>query len=348
MARALRLNISGGWYHVTTRGIERKIVYTDDTCSIRFLELLEETVERFGVKVHAYVLMPNHTQLVVETPGGNLSTAMQWLNGSYSMWFNRRARRVGPLFQGRFHAVMFEGRTEAWEVTRYVHLNPVRIKGLGLDKGRTKAEALGLRAVPQELLRKRRDVLRDYKWNSYHYYAGWKRGPEWLTVTDVLGGGSGSGIDGQRAAYRRYVESALGQTLNESPLERAASGFLLGSADWIERMRRLLAGDRKEQKAFRELQKRPEWSDVRRAVESVKGEEWEKFCDRHGDWGRDVAFYVARRRCGVSLRQLGEEAGISNYYAVAQCITRMTNRLSKDKSLRRDLKKVINCINIQT
>jgi len=333
---------------VTTRGTERKVVYKDDACYVHFLELLEEMVERFGVKVHAYVLMPNHTHLVVETPGGNLSAAMQWLNGSYSMWFNRREKRVGPLCQGRFKAVMFEGKTEAWSVTRYVHLNPVRVKGLGLDKGRTKAEALGIIAVAPEMLKKRRDVLREYRWSSYPNYAGWRREPKWLTVNEVLAGGEASKVDGQRAAYRKHVESALGQTINESPLERAASGFLLGSEEWMERMRRLLSGDRKEQKAFRELEKRPEWRHVRRAVETVKKEKWVNFRDRHGDWGRDLAFYVARRRCGLSLRQLAEESKMSNYYAVAQSITRTAERLSKDKSLRKILEDVVNCINIQT
>jgi REP element-mobilizing transposase RayT len=348
MARALRLNIRGGWYHVTTRGTERKVVYKDDACCWHFLELLQEAVERFAVKIHAYALMANHTHLVVETPEGNLSAAMQWLNGSYSMWFNRRERRVGPLLQGRFKAVMFEGKTEAWAVTRYVHLNPARLKGLGLDKGGTQAEALGIRPVSAELLKKRLEVLKEYRWSSYPYYAGWRSDPEWMTVNEVLAGGQEKQVAGQRAAYRRYVESALGQELIESPLDRAASGFLLGNQEWIERMRRLLTGDRKEQKAFRHLEKRPDWSQVRRAVETVKGERWSEFCDRYGDWGRDLAFYIARRRCGISLRELGEEGKMSNYYAVAQCITRTAHRLPKDKRLKKALKEVLQCINIQT
>lgn len=348
MARALRLNIKGGWYHVTTRGTERKVVYKDEACYLHFLELLPEVVERFAVKVHAYGLMPNHTHLVVETPEGNLSAAMQWLNGSYSMWFNRREKRVGPLLQGRFKAVMFEGKTEAWAVTRYVHLNPARIKGLALDKGGTQSEALGIRAVSQESLKKRQEVLREYRWSSYPYYAGWRSEPKWMTVKEVLAGDREDRVAGQRAAYRSYVESALGQEIAESPLERAVSGFLLGRPEWIERMRRLLAGDRKEQKAFRRLEKRPEWSQVRRAVERVKGESWSKFRDRYGDWGRDLAFYIARRRCGISLRELGEEGRMSNYYAVAQSITRTAQRLSRDRSLKRALEEVVKCINIQT
>ena len=333
---------------MTTRGTERKVVYKDDACRVHALELMEEMVERFGVKIHAYVLMPNHTHLVVETPAGNLSAAMQWLNGSYSMWFNRRERRVGPLLQGRFKAVMFEGTAEAWGVTRYVHLNPARVKGLDLNKGKTKAEALGLRAVSEELSKKRQEVLKEFTWSSYPAYAGWRRAPEWLTVNEVLAGGREARVKDQRAAYRRYVESALGQEMTESPLDRAAAGFLLGSGEWIERMRRLLAGDRKEQKAFRRLQKRPEWRQVRRAVETVKGECWSQFRDRHDDWGRDLAFYIARRHCGMSLRALGEEGKMANYYAVAQCIRRTADRLPKDKSLQSALDNVVNCMKIQT
>lgn len=348
MARALRLNTVGGWYHVATRGTERRVIYKDDNCYLHYVDLLSETVERFGVKVHAYALMPNHSHLVLETPQGNLSAAMQWLNGSYSMWFNRREKRVGPLVQGRFKAVLFEGRAEGWGVTRYVHLNPVRVKGLDLDKTATKAEALGLKPVSEEKLRMRLKVLKEFRWSSYQYYAGWRRAPGWLTVEEVLGRGRGGALDKRRAAYRRYVESALGQMITESPLERAASGFLLGTKEWVERMRRMLSGDRKEQKAFRELEKRPEWEQVRAAVEEVKGERWRDFCDRHGDWGRDMAFYIARRRCGVTLTKLGEAAGVQNYYAVAQSIRRISSRLSKDKDLKKKLKAIINCIKIQT
>ena len=169
-----------------------------------------------------------------------------------------------------------------------------------------------------------------------------------MIVKEVLAGGQEANVKGQREKYLRTVESALGQEIVESPLERAASGFLLGSQAWIERMRRLLAGDRKEQKAFRSLEKRPEWQQVREAVETVKGEKWRAFCDRHGDWGRDMAFYIARRRCGMSLRDLGEKAKVSNYYAVAQSIRRMSKMLLKDKALRRSLEDVVNCIKIQT
>lgn len=82
-------------------------------------------VRQFRVRVHAYVLMNNHYHLVVETPEGNLSRAIQWLNVSYVAWFNRREARVGPLMQGRFKAIVVENAEWAYELSLYVHLNPV-------------------------------------------------------------------------------------------------------------------------------------------------------------------------------------------------------------------------------
>src|SRR2546421_2102080 len=97
MARALRIEIPGGRYHITAQGNERRAIFRQDTDRIRLLELLSELPARFGVRLHAYVLMSNHDHLVMETPEANLSRATQWLNVSYSVWFNRRHRRSGHL-----------------------------------------------------------------------------------------------------------------------------------------------------------------------------------------------------------------------------------------------------------
>ena len=102
MARALRIERPGGRYHVTARGNERKHIFRDDTDYFHFLDLLSELGERFGVKAHAYVLMDNHYHLLLETPEPNLSRAMQWLNVSYCVWFNRRHRRSGICCRGVF------------------------------------------------------------------------------------------------------------------------------------------------------------------------------------------------------------------------------------------------------
>jgi putative transposase len=333
---------------VTARGTERRAIFGNERCHGHFLELLEGMVDRYRVNVHAYVLMPNHVHLVLSTPEANLSAAMQWLKTSYSMWFNRKHERVGPLFQGRFKAELFEGRAEAWPITRYVHLNPVRVKGLGLDKTAGRREAVGLVVAPEELVRRRRNALRTFRWSSYGYYAGFRPKPEWLRVDEVLYGRRARQGKEQERAYREYVESLLGAPVVENPLKEALGGLLMGSTEWVRRMQQRLRGDRREQPAYRILRPRPDWDSVRAAVEKVRGERWGNFAERHGDWGRDLALYVLRSRGGLTLKAAAECVGIGHYQTAAQAIVRFDRRLEKDKRLRERLQEVITCIKIKT
>ena len=134
MARPLRIERAGAWYHITARGTERRVIYKDDVDRRRWLGLLAEAAARFNWLVHGYVMMDNHYHLIIQTREANLSQSMQWLQTSYSMGFNHRHGRVGPLFQGRFKAVVVEAPAWGWELSRYVHLNPVRTARMGLDK----------------------------------------------------------------------------------------------------------------------------------------------------------------------------------------------------------------------
>jgi putative transposase len=124
MARPTRIDLPGGWYHVLNRGIEKRSIYRSDRCRERFVELLSQLPERFGIRLHSYVLMTNHYHLQVETQEANLSRAIHWLNAGYGIWFNRKHNRVGPLFQGRFKAILHDS-TEALTINRYIRLSPV-------------------------------------------------------------------------------------------------------------------------------------------------------------------------------------------------------------------------------
>src|SRR5262249_29218504 len=106
MTRPLRIEYTGAHYHVTSRGNERKAIFRDDTDREKFLELTGRAVEQFGIRVHAYVLMSNHYHLLIETPRGGLNRALRYLNGVYTQVFNRRHKRVGHLFQGRYKAIL--------------------------------------------------------------------------------------------------------------------------------------------------------------------------------------------------------------------------------------------------
>ena len=108
MAGPLRIEFPGALYHVRSRGNERRRIVNDDKDRARRVHWLRRTVETYGWHLHAWVLMNNHDHLYVETPEANLSAGMQHLNGSYTSYYNRRHRRHGHLFQGRYKAQLIE------------------------------------------------------------------------------------------------------------------------------------------------------------------------------------------------------------------------------------------------
>src|SRR5271156_5028783 len=108
MARPLRVEFAGALYHVTARGNERRPVYRDDEDHHIFLATLAQACEEFGLRIHAYCLMPNHYHFLVEPPRANLSRSIGWFQTTYTVRFNRRHRRSGHLFQGRCKAHLVE------------------------------------------------------------------------------------------------------------------------------------------------------------------------------------------------------------------------------------------------
>ena len=121
MARPLRVEFPGAFYHVVNRGNAGEAIFRSDRDREKFLEYLGTTVERFGIKVHTYCLMTNHYHFLIETPEANLSRAVQWLNVSYAAYFNRRRQRCGHLFQGRFKSILVDADTYLKHLSRYIH-----------------------------------------------------------------------------------------------------------------------------------------------------------------------------------------------------------------------------------
>ena len=160
MARPLRIEFAGALYHVTARGNARQNIYSDDVDRQAFLELTDKTRTRYDWYLHAYCLMSNHYHLLVETGSPTLSRGMKLLNGSYTQTFNRRHRRVGHLFQGRFRGILVQKESYLLELSRYIVLNPVRA-----------------RMVRQAV---------DWKWSSYRATAGLAERESWLTTDWIL------------------------------------------------------------------------------------------------------------------------------------------------------------------
>jgi REP element-mobilizing transposase RayT len=160
MPRSRRLDYPGAWHHVMNRGARREAVFTSpDHCNL-FLTLLEHVVSRFGIQVHAYVLMPNHFHLLVRSVRGNLSRCMQQLLGRYTQALNEKHGWDGPVFRGRFKNQVVSESKHLQILVPYIHLNPVRA---------------GLVPAPHMAI-----------WSSYPDYLDARRKPDWLTTDLVL------------------------------------------------------------------------------------------------------------------------------------------------------------------
>ena len=336
MARPLRIERAGSWYHLTARGNERRDIFRDDDDRLKFLALLEAWVERYRLRLHAYVLMNNHYHLLAETLEANLSQAMQWLNVSYSVWFNQRHRRVGHLLQGRFKGIVVDGERWGLELSRYLHLNPVRQQRYALDRKSRQRDRAGVGGqVRAGQWAERVAALRQYRWSSYRGYIGLEKAPAWLVSQELLRRVKG-GKQGRKRSYQQYVEEALREGVI-APWNQLQGQAILGDREFVDRLEGELQGDGREQPSLRQLARRPSWEEVVAVVEELKGEKWEAFCDRRGDWGRDVVLHLGRVQGGLRLRQLGEKAGL-DYASTAGALRRLKERSGWDKQLARILR----------
>ena len=336
MARPVRVDVKGGWYHVTARGIERRTIFADVRDHEHFLELLAAMGERYGVEIHAYVLMVNHYHLLIRAPQANASAAIQWLNVSYSVWFNRRRGRVGHVFQGRFASVLIDGEG-AWALSAsvYLHLNPIRTRKEGLGKRANRAEAQGLAPVDREAVQRRLKKLMAYRWSSYGAYAGYGAAPEWLSTEALLERGGG------RTAYREYVQQHV--THGDSPegYEGFGGRLALGSQAFLAQVKGWVGRVTKEQPDRKQVLKRVTVAEVVAVVEKRRGEAWAEFSNRHGDWGRELVLYLARQRTGLTLSEIGAALGIKEYKTVGKAVQRFAAAMSGDRVRRRLVKECL-------
>ena len=336
----------GGWYHITTRGLGRREIFHDTHDREHFLELLEGVVTRYGVVLHAYVLMDNHYHLLIETPAANASRALQWLNVSYAVWHNLRHEESGPLFQARFKSIPVEGQGAcALVCSIYIHLNPVRVQALGLGKaGRALEKAGGLPPEPaQSPIRDRLAVLRGHRWSSYSAYAGYAVAPEWLTREAIW---SRVAVADKQATgeYRKQIEDYLKQGVEDDAPERLTQALAIGSTMFIDKLRRRLSGKGGAVTNARGWRRLLPFREIVRVVAAIRKEPWEVFVDRRGDWGRDLALQLGRKHGGMTLRELGEECGM-NALAVSKAVTRLDARLKTDKDLQRAAQRALRMLN---
>ncbi len=299
MARPLRIEFAGAIYHVMSRGNERGAIVRDGADRQRRLDWIRRTVETYGWRLHAFVLMRNHEHLFVETPEANLSAGMQYLNGSYTSYFNRRHRRVGHLFQGRFKGHLIEEQGYFLEVSRYLHLNPVRAR---------------LVAWPE-----------DWRWSSCAGYFRARAGHPWVTYGRVLGE-FGQDTLAARRAYARFVRSGVAEP-PRSPFAAAVRGLVLGSQRFVERVQGLVE-QRSPDAALPQLASfrcRPSLEQIATTVAAHFGRDAGAWTPgtRSDDAGRAVAAYLARRRFGYPVKQVAEALGYRSHGGVRGALARV-------------------------
>ena len=296
MARPLRIEYEGAHYHVTSRGNERKAIFKDDTDREKFLELLGRSVEQFDLRLHAYVLMENHYHLLIETRRQGLNRALRYLNGVYTQAFNRRHKRVGHLFQGRYKAILVEKESYLLELSRYIHLNPWRVKE-GIDPFK-------------------------YRWSSLASYVGARGLPSWLTVKEIT---SRFGAKGKKG-YGEFVSEGIKSGIR-TPWEDVRGQAVMGSEKFIEAIMavHVRGKGKKEVARRRELAGiKPEAIMVAVArYYGIKPEELKGRGQRYTE-PRYVASYLMRRYGLMGLRAIGERVGL-HFSAVGNAVQQVIN-----------------------
>lgn len=270
MARPLRIEYSGAVYHITSRGNTQRKIYSDDRDRENFLKVLEIVVKRYNWLCHAYCLMDTHYHLLIETPDANLSIGMRQLNGVYTQLYNRKHRRAGHLFQGRYKALLVDKDNYLLELCRYVVLNPVRAR---------------LVELPQH-----------WKWSSYAATAGLKKSQEYLSVDWILAVFGANRRKAQKQ-YRPFVREGINK---KSPWEKLQGQILLGEDSFIETFKDVL----RNKETVKEIPRQQRYAgrpDLKE-VFTKKGS--------GGKHGRNQGVYDAHVTYGYSLKEIADYLGI--------------------------------------
>jgi len=324
MARPLRIQFENAYYHVTCRGNARQPIFSSDTDRSAFLDLLGRSVAIYQTEILAYVLMVNHFHLLVKTPRGNLQEFMRHFNISYTGWYNRRHRRSGHLYQGRYHAFLIDADNYLKEVSRYIHLNPVKVK-----------KSRDLDAVAKK------KVLSAYPWSSYPGYRSPALRRPFLQEDEILSYFGGDTVRGRRG-YARYVEHGISAAL-DNPLELGRGHGIVGDAGYVDAVRgQYLSGDAdsREIPAARSSAVRISPERLIEAVCEETGVSREALL-RKGcrGAGRGLLMEMLYRHGGMKQREIGVLLGI-DYSAVSVSRKRLQASMCGNPKLRAIMKRL--------
>ena len=306
MARPLRLEYPGALWHITSRGNEQRPIFLDDEDRLAFLALLARAIVRHDWILHAYVLMTNHFHLVLETPQCTLSRGMHWLNTCYVQYFNRKYKRSGHLFQGRFKGILVDSNEYFLEVCRYTVLNPVRA-GMVEKAG-------------------------DYVWSSYRATAGLAPVPEWLTVAPLLGR-LRRDPDEARALYREFVNDGLHVP---SPWEKVSGQVYLGGPAFLQFVQGLIDAEERSDEHPRAMREPgcPSLGEIAEVVAETFETTADAILTGRGGSARMAVAHLGWHKGRLRLGPMAKGLGIKSRGHISTLVRRCESQITDDPAFR--------------
>jgi REP element-mobilizing transposase RayT len=315
MARPLRIEYPNAWYHVMNRGRRGENIFADIDDHNAFLALLQETSEMFNLRVSAFCLMPNHYHILVQTPAGNLSRAMRHVNGVYTQRYNRSRNTDGQLFRGRYKSVLVQEDSHLLELLRYIHRNPIRAHMCG--------------------------TVGAYLWSSHQGYVSSAKKWDWLHKEFLL---LMFDHDQQRAKkeYKSFVQCEDSEKITDFFGKKNLASFF-GSKKFIEWVKATYHQLQNHNEIPQSRHLAPTIAEIKLAVcqyYDVELGEIEQSKRGQMNEPRNVAVYLARKRSGLRLKDIGQEFQLLKYSSVSSIVTRTEKQLLKNKQLKNRIKKI--------
>lgn len=317
MARPLRIEYEGAVYHILSRGNRADYIFSEDKDKEYFIETLQKTVEKYKVNLYAYCVMGNHYHMLMSAPYGELTKIMHYIGSTYGSYMRRSKGWIGHVFAGRYKSLCVEKEGYLLELSRYIHLNPVRA---------------GIVKKPEE-----------YQWCSYKYYIGKIKNPEWLNTGWLLEE-YGKTLKTSQRKYKEFVEAGI-ENPPPYPAKSIVGQAILGSKEFIKKIIKGMKKDRgfEEITAKRIYSGRIDLEALHNAVckyYKVTGLTKEKErISKVARHGREMFIYLAKKETSTLNREIAEKIGDISSSGITHQYKRTLKRQGEDKKLSRQWKR---------
>lgn len=315
MARPLRIEYPNAWYHVMHRGRRGEQVFERKDDYELFIDILQQAIELFALRVSAFCLMPNHYHLLVQTPDANLSRCMRHINGVYTQRYNSGHSLDGQLFRGRYKAIVAPEDSYLLQLVRYIHRNPVRAGMV--------------------------DNAEHYDWSSHQGYLSSAKKWDWLHKRFIL-----SMLDKEPQQRGKRYRAFMGEDEDDSLLRILSLKKLpsiLGDSQFVDRLKSRFFEQKRHVEVPESKRLAPDIARIKLAICEYYGiDEDRLYYTRRAVFNeaRAMGLYLSRHLRGESLKTIGRQFEIDHYSTVSTAIERFKDRIQSDRSLARRVDRV--------